>query len=127
VAHRLALLELGALSVQRPLLTAEDTRASAVGTGLLLAEGLGLLFEEGLQGSLGESGGGRVGDLLHGAEIDVQAGALVAEDAAGDDLAPASGEVVEFLEFLGGEGARSHDASCLGVGTRTNEQRILSD
>jgi hypothetical protein len=93
----------------------------------LLAEGLGLLLEEGLQGSLGESGGGGGGDLLHGAEIDVESGALVAEGAAGDDLAPAGGEVVEFLEFVGRESAGSHDASCLGVETRTREKRVPSD
>jgi hypothetical protein len=36
---------------------------------------------------------------------------------SGDNLAPLGSETVELLEFLGGEGARSHDASCLGVET----------
>jgi len=71
----------------------------------LRAQRLGLLLEEGLQGPLREPGGGGVGDLLPGAEIDVESGPVVAEGAPGDDFAPLGGEVLEFLEFLGGEGA----------------------
>jgi hypothetical protein len=103
-------------------LTAEDTRPSAVGTGRLLAQGMGLLFEEGLQGSLGETGGRGEGDLLHGGEIDVESRPLVPVGASGDNFAPLGGEVVEFLEFFGSEGATCHDASCLGVGTKTKEK-----
>jgi hypothetical protein len=93
----------------------------------LLAERLGLLFEKSLQGSLGEASSGGVGDLFHGAEIDIEPGSLVAEGVSGDDFAPLSGETVEFLELLGGEGAGCHDASCLGVGTKTSEKRVPSE
>jgi hypothetical protein len=93
----------------------------------LLAQRLGLLFEEGLQGPRGESGGSGVGDLLHRAEIDVEPGSVVAEGAPGDDFAPLGGEALEFLEFLRGEGAGCHDASCLGDGTRTSAKRLPSD
>jgi hypothetical protein len=122
VADRFALLQSCAADVQGALLTAEDTKPPAVGTGLLLAQGVGLLLEEGLQGALGESVGGGAGDLLHGIEIDLKSGAAVAAGASGDDFAPLGGEAAEFLELLGGEGAVCHDASCLGVETRSGEE-----
>jgi hypothetical protein len=122
VANRLALLQSGALDVEGAFRTANDTGPSAVGTGLLLAQRVGLLFEERLQGAFGEAGGGGVGDVRHGSEIDVEPGPVVAEGAAGDDFAPLSGEAAEFLQFRGGEGAACHDASCLGVETRTKEK-----
>ncbi len=112
-------MQLCALHLERAFLTAQGTRSSAVGTGLLLAQGISLLFEEGLQGALGESRGGDAGDMLHGIEIDVESRAVVAEGASGDDFAPLGGEAAKFVEFLGGEGAACHDASCLGVETRT--------
>jgi hypothetical protein len=93
----------------------------------LLAERLGLLLEKGLQGALGEAGSGGVGDLFHGAEIDIESGSLLTEGVSGDDFAPLGGESAEFLEFLGGEAAWCHDASCLGDGTRTSEKRVPSD
>jgi hypothetical protein len=84
-----------------------------------------LLFEEGLEGALGEAGGGGEGELLHGVEIDVEAGPVLAEGASGHDLAPPGGQAAEFVEFLGGEGAPRHDASCLGVETRSKGQGAL--
>jgi hypothetical protein len=89
---------------------------------LLLAQGGSLLFEEGLQGSLGETGGSGEGDLLHGREIDVESGAVIAEGASGDDFAPLGGEAAELLDFVGSQGALCHDASCVGVKTRTKEK-----
>src|SRR4051794_9981196 len=124
VAERFALLQLGALYLERAFLSAEGTRASAVGTGLLLAQGVGLLFEEGLQGALGESGGSGAGDLLHGIEIDIEPRPVLAKGASGNDFAPAGGEVMEFLQFLGSEGASCHAASCLDVETKTREKRV---
>src|SRR5262245_19691099 len=123
VADRLALLQLGALHLQGAFLPADDAGASAIGTELLLAQGIGLLFQEGLQGALGKAGGGGTGALLHGIQIDVEAGAVVAEGASGNDLAPAGGKVAEFLKFLGGEGASWHVASCLAVETKTRGKR----
>jgi hypothetical protein len=59
-----------------------------------------LLFEAGLQGSFGEAFGGGLSDLLHGVQIDVEPGALVAKDAAGDDFAPLGGEGADFVQSL---------------------------
>jgi hypothetical protein len=110
---------LGALHLEGAFVTAEDTRPSAIRTGLLLAQGLGLLFEEGLQGSLGETGGRSEGDLLHGREIDIESRPLVPVGATGHDFAPLCGEVVQFVEFLGSEGVACHDASCVEFKTKT--------
>jgi hypothetical protein len=63
-----------------------------------LAQGLGLLFQQGGQSAFGEAGGRRTGQSLQGLEIGVQAGAGLAEGPAGDDFAPARGEVADFLE-----------------------------
>jgi hypothetical protein len=104
------------------LLRTEEARTSAIGAGLLLSQGVGLSLEEGLQGALGEAGGGSECDLLHGVEIDVESGPVVAEGASGDDFAPLGGEVVEFLEFFGGQGAACHAASCVEVKRRTVEK-----
>jgi hypothetical protein len=91
---------------------------------LWLAQGVSLLFQEGLQGALGEAGGGGAGDLLHGLQIAIESRPLVAEGASGDNLAPAGGEVTEFLEFLGGEGTSCHAASCLDVETKTKVKMV---
>jgi hypothetical protein len=91
---------------------------------LLLPQGVGLLFEEGLQGALVEPGGGGLSDLLHGVEIDVESGAVVAEGAAGDDFAPLGRQITEFLELWGSELASRHDASHLGV--RATEPKEFS-
>jgi hypothetical protein len=115
VAERLALAQLGALDVERAFVTADGTRPPTPGTGLVLAQRLGLLFQERLQGAFGETGGGGLGDLLHGIEIDVESGSLVAEGTAGNNSAPLRGEVAELLKFLGGKGAACHAASCVGV------------
>jgi hypothetical protein len=122
VAGRFALSQSGALHLEGAFLTAYWAQPPAAGAGLLRAQRLGLLVEEGLQGALGEPLGRGVGDLLHGAEIDVEPRAVVAEGAAGDDLAPLGGQAAEFVEFLGGEGAACHDASSLGVATRVTEK-----
>lgn len=67
--------------------------SAAAGTRLLLAKAGGLAFEEEPEGALVEAGGGGLGDLLHEIQIDIEIRAVVAEGAAGDDLAPAGGEV----------------------------------
>jgi len=74
-----------------------------------------LLFEAGLQSPFGQASGSGLGDLLHGIEIDVESRAGIAEGASGDDFSPLGGEAAEFLEFLGGELAWRHGASCAGV------------
>ena len=126
VAERFALLYLlhkqCALDMERALLTADGTRPPALRTGLVLAQRLGLLFEHGLQGALSEAFSGGLSDLLHGVQIDVESGAIVAEGAAGNDFAPLRGEVAELLKFLGGKASACHDASCLGVAKRAREK-----
>ncbi len=122
VAYGLAVLQLRALNLERAGLPAEGTKPSTVGTGELLAQGVGLLFEQGLQGALGEAGSGGLCDLLHSGEIDIESGAVIAEGASGDDFAPLGGEAAELLDFVGGEVAVWHDASCVEVRTRAKEQ-----
>ncbi|MFL5513280.1 MAG: hypothetical protein ACJ8CN_12725 [Gemmatimonadales bacterium] len=68
-----------------------------------MAQRLRLLFQEGGQGTFGQAGGSGAGQLLHGLEVGVQSRAVVAEGASGNDFAPASGEVADFLEEFGGK------------------------
>src|SRR5580700_4095862 len=84
------------------------TGGAAVRTGDLFAQDLGLLFQQGGEGALGKASGRGAGELLHGLEVRVQAGAGVAEGAAGDDFAPAGGEVADFLEELRGKFTARH-------------------
>lgn len=84
------------------------------------------MFEKGLQGAFGESSGSGTGELLHGVEIDVESGPVVAEGASGDDFAPRGSEALELLELFGSEGAACHDASCMEVKKRTCDQMVLS-
>jgi hypothetical protein len=80
---------------------------------LLIAEGAGLLLQEETEEAFGEAGGGGVGQLLHGVEIDVEAGALFAEGASGDDFAPAGGEGADLLKEFRGKFTARHGESCL--------------
>src|SRR5262245_57720484 len=123
VAKRFALVELSTLDVEGAWLRAQDTRPAAGGTGLGGAQGVGLLGEAGLQGAFGETRGSGLGDLLQGGKIDVASGAVVPEDAAGDDFAPLSRKITEFLELLRGKWTARHSGSCLGV--RTTEPRAF--
>jgi hypothetical protein len=66
------------------------------------------LFQEGSQGAFGQASGGGAGELLHGVEVGVQARAGVAEGAAGNDFAPAGGEVADFLEEFRGKFTACH-------------------
>jgi hypothetical protein len=115
VAQGLALGQGAVAAGQGALGPADGARAAALGAGLLRAEGLGLLLQEGGEGAFGQAGGGGVGDLLHGAEIHVGAGAVGAKGVAGDDLAPAGGQFTEFTEVLGRELPSRHGESFLGV------------
>ena len=89
--------------LQRARLTEHGTGSATVRTGHLFAECLGLLFQEGGQGALGEAGGGGVGELLQGLEIGVPSRAVSAVGAAGNDFAPASSKVTDFLEEFRGK------------------------
>ena len=95
-----------------------ETEASASGAGLLRRDFGGLLFEEQLESPLRESLSRDRGDLLEGAEIDLQTRPLVPEGPFGDDLGPLSSEVVELPKFLGRESDRYHDSPPPEVMTR---------
>ena len=122
MADRFALLQLHALSLERALRKADRTKSSAIGTGLLFSQGGGLLFEKRVQGAFSESSGGSLRDLLHGLEIDIQTWTVVAKGASGHDFAPLCSEAAEFVKFFGTEVAVCHDASGLGVKTKTRKQ-----
>jgi hypothetical protein len=101
VAYGFAVRQLSATDSQEPFLAAEQTRTAAARARLLVAEGLGLQFQEGVERPLGEASGGGAGDLLQGVEVEVGAGAGVAEGAAGNDFAPLGGEGADVLKNLG--------------------------
>jgi hypothetical protein len=69
-------------------LAADGAEVAAGGARALRGQGLGLLPQQGGEGALGQAAGGGVGDLLEGVEVDVEAGAAIAEGAAGNDFAP---------------------------------------
>jgi hypothetical protein len=108
MAHRLALGEGAPGEGQGPGFPLHGAGRAAVGTGRLGAEGLRLLFQQGAEGAFGEAGRGGAGELLHGVEIGIQAGAGVAESAAGDDFAPAGSEGADFVEEFGGKFTARH-------------------
>jgi hypothetical protein len=93
--------QLPASDGQGPWLAVDGTGAAAVGAGLLAAEGLGLQLQEGVEGSFRQACRGGAGDLLQGLEVEVGAGAGLAEGAAGDNLAPLGGEGADFPEDFG--------------------------
>jgi hypothetical protein len=104
VSHRFDLLDRGSPSRERAFAVLGGTERTALGTGLFGRESLGLLVEEELQGSFGEPVRRHGGNLLHGPEVDVQAGPVVAEGPLGNDFPPLGREGVELVEFLGREG-----------------------
>jgi hypothetical protein len=76
----------------------DRAETTAVGAGLLFGECLGLPLEEDGQSALGQAGGGGGGELLHGGELEAFAGAgFIAEGSAGDDIAPAGGQLADLL------------------------------
>ena len=103
-------------------LAGNGTRGATVGTGNLLAQRLGLLFQEDGQGAFGQAGGGGVGELLHGVEVGVEAGTVLAEGAAGDNFAPASGEVADFLEEFWGKFTACHGRYCLVLAAKGGKE-----
>jgi hypothetical protein len=125
VTDGVAVAEVAAADLHGALLVAEGAEQAAVGAGLSIAQPLGLLGGGLLQGAGGQAAGGGDGDLLHDIEVDVQAGAVVAEGVANDDLAPVVGQVVDFLEVLGGEFAGRHGLNFLAVRANEGEELVL--
>jgi hypothetical protein len=92
-----------AADLDGPLLVADGAELAAGRAGRGVAEALGLLGGGLLEGAGGPAAGGGDGHLFHGVPIDVAAGPSVAEGVVGDGLAPLVGQVVDFLEVLGGK------------------------
>jgi hypothetical protein len=116
VADRLALLHRAAADVQVARLTADGAGASAVGAGLLVAEALGVLLQEAGAGALDQPLSGGAGQLLHGGQIDLEVGAVVAKGLTGNDFTPAGSQFADFVEILGCEVGARHWLSCLVLG-----------
>jgi hypothetical protein len=89
-----------------------------------LVEGLGLLLQGGGQGAFSQTRRSGAGALLHHVEVHIEAGAVGAEGAFGDDFTPAGGEVTNLLEHLGSELAARHGLSCL-VLAQTVRPKVL--
>jgi hypothetical protein len=125
VADRVAVTEVpAAADLEGPLFVADGAELAAGRAGLGVAEALGLLGGGLLQGAGGQAAGGGDRDLFHGVEIDVEAGALVPEGMADNNLAPLVGQVVDFLEVLGRKLARRHGLNFLAV--RANGEEALA-
>ena len=104
MADRVAVAEgPAAADLDGPLFVADRAELAAGRAGLGVAEALGLLGGGLLEGAGGQAAGGGDRDLFHGVQIDVEAGAVVAEGVADDNLAPLAGQVVDLLEVLGGK------------------------
>src|SRR5581483_5814913 len=125
VTGGLAVAELATADLHGPVLVADGAKSATGGARLGLAEALGLLGGGLLQGAGGQAAGGGDGDLFHGGEIDVEAGAVVAEGVADNDFPPLVGQVVDFLEVLGGEFPGRHDLNLFGVGANEEEEFSL--
>ena len=121
MADRLALRQLAAAEGEGSLLTANGTRPATVGAGLFRLQGVRLLAQQGRKDALGQAGRGGGGDVFHRLEVNVLARAGVAESPAGDDFAPLSGAVPDFLELLGRELPTRHGKSFLVLGTMTGD------
>jgi hypothetical protein len=104
-----------AADLDGPLFVADGAELAAGRAGPGVTEALGLLGGGLLEGAGGQAAGGGDRDLFHGVQIDVEAGALVPEGVADNNLAPAVGQVVDFLEVLGGKLARRHGLNFLAV------------
>jgi hypothetical protein len=117
--------ELTVFDGQGAVLVTDGAKVAALGAGLLGWQRLGLLLHEGAESALDQATSGRSSDLLHRLEVDVGARAGLAEDAASDDFAPASGQILDLLEFLSRDGALRHGQSCLVVAWINGEVFLL--
>jgi hypothetical protein len=122
VADRFVVSDGGPRRGQLAGLAADWARRAAARARLLRAERAGLLLQGGRQGALGQAEGRGAGDLLHGVEVHVEAGALLAEGAAGHDFAPAGGQVTDFLEEFGRKFASRHGRYCLVLAAEVWEE-----
>jgi hypothetical protein len=90
----------------------------------MAAQRVGLLSGGGLQSAGHQAAHGSHGDILHGGQIDLRAGPLFPEGLLADDWAPTSGELLDGLEILGGEGSLRHVLSFLGVASNLGAELL---
>ena len=123
MAERVAVAEVAAAAdLDGPLFVADRAELATARAGQGVAEALGLLGGGLLEGAGGQAAGGGDRDLFHGVQIDVEARAIVPEGVADDNLAPLVGQVVDFLEILGGKFTRRHDLNFLAVRANGEEE-----
>jgi hypothetical protein len=103
--------ELATLDDDGPGLLLGGAEPAASGAGLLDIQMLGLLLRGLFKVAGGQPSSGGNSNLFHGIKIDVQAGPLLAENAADDDFAPLLGQSVDLSQVLVVELARRHMAS----------------
>lgn len=124
MADGVAMAEVAATDLHEAFLVADRTEQATGRAGLGVPEALGLLDGGLLQGAGGQTAGGGDGDLFHGVQRDVEAGAIVAESVANDDLPPAMGQVMDFLEVLGREFTGRHGLNLLAVMANQGEEWV---
>lgn len=100
MADRFVVEELTALHDDGSALRLGETGPAAAGAELLSGQVLGLLLRGFFEGPGSEPSGRSHGNLLHGVEIDVEAGPLVAEGASDNDFAPLFGQGVDLGKVL---------------------------
>src|SRR5262245_13825518 len=119
VTARLVESDLAAFDGQGAFLEANSAEVAALWAGLDLSKGLRLLLCQGAEGAFNQAASGSLCNLLHDLKVDVAAWSRLAEDAAGYDFAPASGQVVDFLELFSRHGSLRHDLYYLVLMTST--------
>jgi hypothetical protein len=101
VADRLVVVERTTAHVHEAVLRLHRAEAPTTRAVLLFPQALGLLLRGLLQGAGRQPAGGGDSDLLHGIQIDVQTGAVVAESAPRDNSTPLLGELENgFFIFM---------------------------
>lgn len=122
----LALLDrLTTLEVQGSGLARYGAELATVGAGLLIAEGVGLLLQEDGEGALGQALCRLLGQLLQGAEVDIQWRPVRAESAAGHDFTPGGRQLTDVPEVFGLQSGTRHGLSCLVLGRSTADAVFL--
>ena len=121
MADRFALGNGPAGQLQGAGFAVNGTGGAAVRTRHLFAQGLGLLLQEDGEGARGEASRGGVGELLHDLEVGVQARTALPKATAGNDFAPAGGEVVDFLEEFRGKFTSRHGRYRLVLAAKVRE------
>ena len=120
MTDRLVIGDRGATDLKGSAPSRNGAGLSTGRTGLRITEFRPLLTQRRFQGPLGDGAGGVDGDLLDRIEIGVEIRAIIAKGAAGDDFAPAVGQVMEF-GVLGRSGLlERHGKSHLELGKNEN-------